>query len=993
VTTEDKQAVPEGAEGHVHGPIAAGYHGVQFYENDGALCDTVGAYVGSGLGGGERVVVIATKEHKQGIVARLSNNAIDVELASRSGRLVLLDARETLARFMDGAMPDAERFREVIGGVLGDAAATRVRAYGEMVDVLWMEGNVGAALYLEELWNRLAKEHPFSLLCSYLVTQSAGQGPHQGFEEVRRVHNHELPMEGASGPEDADARMREIGFLQKRARALEDEIRQRRQLEIALRDALLDREQLLVEVEADRVRLCESEERQFVQRARLELLQAITASFSRALKPCDIAEIIVQQGTAVLGAPSGGIWLLAEGTKTLELVRSTGFTSTDLERYSRLDVDSPMPIARCHHDRSEVWIESRSEYARDYPEAAAQSAEAAELALICLPLQVESRCFGAFSMAFARSRKFTRDERTFLVTVAHHAAQAFDRARLFEEAERVQASLRFLSEASSVLAGSLDYDETLAAVARLAVPWMADWATIDMLRPDGTFRRVAVAHADPQKVDLGWELSRRQPATARDSTGPASVVRTGKPEVFEEIPDSVLAQSISDPEVLRIIRDLGFVSSMCIPLSVGGRPVGAITFVAAESQRHFRASDLALAEELARRASMAIDNARAYREAQDANRLKDEFLATMSHELRTPLNAILGWSTMLRTKPGVDMTKALDTIERNARAQVRLIDEVLDISRIMNGKLRLDLQSIDLANVLRASVDVVAPSALAKGITLEVEAVGPCPFYGDSGRLQQVFWNLLSNAIKFTSKGGRVQARLARSGSQVELTIADNGRGIRADFLPVMFQRFRQADSSTTRTEGGLGIGLAIVGHLVQLHGGTVSARSAGEGQGATFTLLLPIRVLCTEEPRLTPVDTVLSKPLAGLRILVCEDDADSRALLQELLSSEGATVRLAAAAGEAIDHLREFRPDVFVSDIGLPVVDGYTLIRQIRQLSGEQGGWTPAIALTAYAGAEDARRAFEAGFQSHMTKPVDPSELAARVAAVARRAGAPTPS
>jgi len=272
---------------------------------------------------------------------------------------------------------------------------------------------------------------------------------------------------------------------------------------------------------------------------------------------------------------------------------------------------------------------------------------------------------------------------------------------------------------------------------------------------------------------------------------------------------------------------------------------------------------------------------------------------------------------------------------------------------------------------------------------LDVEAVDPCPFYGDAGRLQQVFWNILSNAIKFTPKGGRVAARLVRVGSQVEIMVTDNGRGIRRDFLPVMFQRFRQADSSTTRTEGGLGIGLAIVGHLVQLHGGTVTAQSAGEGQGAVFTVVLPMRVLCAEEPRSAPADAALTKPLAGLRILVCEDDADSRALLHELLSSEGATVRLAAAADEAMDHLREFRPDVFVSDIGLPVVDGYTLIRQIRQLSGEQGGWTPAIALTAYAGAEDARRAFEAGFQSHMTKPVDPSELAARVAAVARRPGA----
>jgi len=972
-------------------PVTPGYHGVQFYESDAVLCETVGSYVGAGLAAGEKVVIIATEAHSRQIAMRLASNAFDVERARGIGRLIFLDARETLAKFMDGAMPDSNRFRQVIGSFLGDGAS-RLRAYGEMVDILWGDGNVRAAARIEELWSSLAKEIPFSLLCAYVTGNFEKAEQRDAFERVCRAHNDVLAAEGPALHE-GDARMREIGFLQKRARALEDEISQRRKLEIALRDALLEREQLLVEVEADRLRLCESEERQFVQRTRLELLQTITASFVRALKPQDIAEIIVQQGTAVLGAPSGGIWLLAEGTKCLELVRSTGFTPRALERYARLDLDSDMPIARCQRSRSEVWIESRSEYATSYPEAAAQSDESSEMALVCLPLQVEGRCFGAFSMAFTRARPFVGDERPFLVTLAHHAALALDRARLFEEAERVQASLRFLSEASGVLAGSLDYDETLATVARLAVPWLADWASIDMLKPDGTFRRVAVAHVDPTKVHLAWELSRRQPANSRDSTGTANVVRTGKPEVFAEISDDLHEQAISDAEVLNIVRALGLVSSICIPLNVGGRPVGAITLVSAESQRHFGASDLALAEELARRASMAIDNARAYREAQDANRLKDDFLATMSHELRTPLNAILGWSTMLRTRPGIDVKKALETIERNARAQVRLIDEVLEISRIMTGKLRLDLQSIDLAAVFRASVDVVAPSALAKGIVLDVHATEPCPFYGDSIRLQQVFWNLLSNAIKFTPKGGHVEARLERSGSQVELTVADNGRGIRSDFLPVMFQRFRQADSSTTRTEGGLGIGLAIVGHLVELHGGTVKAHSAGEGRGATFSVVLPIRALTIEEPRSARADMIVDKPLAGLRILVCEDDADSRDLLSELLSSEGAVVRLAAAAGEAMEHLREFRPDVFVSDIGLPVVDGYSLIRQIRQLTGEQGGWTPAIALTAYAGAEDARRAFEAGFQSHMTKPVDPSELAARVASLARRSGAATPA
>jgi CheY-like chemotaxis protein/anti-sigma regulatory factor (Ser/Thr protein kinase) len=316
-----------------------------------------------------------------------------------------------------------------------------------------------------------------------------------------------------------------------------------------------------------------------------------------------------------------------------------------------------------------------------------------------------------------------------------------------------------------------------------------------------------------------------------------------------------------------------------------------------------------------------------------------------------------------------------------------LIEEVLDISRIMTGKLKLDSKSIDLAALVRASIDVVAPSALAKAIALDSRLPGePCPFYGDAGRLQQVFWNLLSNAVKFTSKGGLIEVSLTQSRSEVEFIVKDTGRGIRSDFLPVMFQRFRQADSSTTRTESGLGIGLAVVSHVVELHGGTVKAASAGEGRGATFTVTLPVRAVSMVETQPVLVSAVAGRPLAGLRVLVCEDDPDSRELLRVVLAREGATVRLAAAASEAIDHIRDFRPDVFLSDIGLPLVDGYALIRQIRTLAEDEGGRTPSIALTAYAGCDDARKACAEGYQLHMAKPVHPTELIAQVANLAGR-------
>jgi signal transduction histidine kinase len=388
---------------------------------------------------------------------------------------------------------------------------------------------------------------------------------------------------------------------------------------------------------------------------------------------------------------------------------------------------------------------------------------------------------------------------------------------------------------------------------------------------------------------------------------------------------------------------------------------------------------------------------RAEEEARALNGIKDEFLATVSHELRTPLNAILGWAVMLRSNPNVDVAKAVETIERNARAQGRLIEDVLDVSRIIAGKLRIDPKSVDLAAVLRASLDVVTPAAVAKGVSLEAAIdCDPCTAQADSDRVQQIFWNLLSNAIKFTPRDGRVSARLAVEGTEVTFTVRDTGRGIDKKFLPFLFERFRQADSTSTRAERGLGLGLAIVRHLVELHGGTVVADSPGLNQGATFHVRFPARVAPAESPprpaeaRGSAEASTAGLALGGVRVLVCDDDPDACELMSAILTARGATVERASSAEEALHLMVSFHPDVLVSDIGLPAVDGYSLIRRVRALTSREGGRTPAIALTAYTRGEDARKAFAAGFQLHVAKPVDPGEL---VAMVANLAGRPPPA
>ncbi|EYF06482.1 ATP-binding protein [Chondromyces apiculatus] len=386
-------------------------------------------------------------------------------------------------------------------------------------------------------------------------------------------------------------------------------------------------------------------------------------------------------------------------------------------------------------------------------------------------------------------------------------------------------------------------------------------------------------------------------------------------------------------------------------------------------------------------------------EVQEASRLKDEFLGVVSHELRTPLNAILGWSRILRSgsMPNTSRERALETIERNATLQAKLVEDLLDASRIVSGKLQLDMGQVDLERVIHAAVDSVTLAAEAKGVTLTAEATGPAPVRGDAARLQQVVWNLLSNAIKFTPRAGEVTLRLEEGiGETYQLVVTDTGQGITADFLPHVFERFRQADATVTRKHGGLGLGLAIVRQLVEAHGGTVRVESEGEGKGARFTVELPQAGSWLERASLTsipgspegaPEGASLRPSLTGARVLVVDDEVDAGDLVQSVLSSAGAEVRVAQSAEKALEVFSGWKPDLVVSDIGMPDVDGYALMRQVRAMPRKAGGGVPALALTAFAHEEDRLKALAAGYQMHLAKPVDPGELAAVAAGLIRTA------
>ena len=550
--------------------------------------------------------------------------------------------------------------------------------------------------------------------------------------------------------------------------------------------------------------------------------------------------------------------------------------------------------------------------------------------------------------------------------------------------------MSLLAEAGALLASTLDRERALTQLVRLAVPALGDLCAIDILAEDGTTSRVAYAHRDGTKEALVYEAP----------VGVRAAIRSGQPVLVSEAGETDLMAEAQSADQLRTLQQLKPRTWLVLPLTARDRVLGAITFAMTDSAGSYDRVDVRTAEVLARQVALTLDGTRLQRDTEAArsateaaNRAKDEFLMTLSHELRNPLNAVSGWAKLLEVgKLGEEQSRhAIEVILRNVNAQVRLVDDLLDMSSVVSGKMRLAIQPVNVADVIGEALDAVRPGAEAKGIQLQSVLDSPgAQVSGDPGRLQQVVWNLLYNAVKFTPKAGRILVKLQQVKSHVEIIVSDTGQGIRPDLLPYIFDRLRQGDSSRSRAHGGLGIGLALVRHIAELHGGSVFAESPGEEQGATFVVKLPLMVAgvrdhAVAQAKSGPPD---SPSLVGVRVLVVDDDPAAVELVQEVLTQTGGEVRGAGTAEEALRVLEQWRPDVLVSDIEMPGQDGYTLIRKIRALAPERGGMTRAVALTAFGRPEDRIRSLMAGFNIHVSKPVDPGELAAIVASLAGRTG-----
>jgi len=728
---------------------------------------------------------------------------------------------------------------------------------------------------------------------------------------------------------------------------------------------------------------------------RLVTLVGASSTLFGSPKLEDVISGILGLARALLPADAYALWRLDPAERGWHVSASDGLSERFIERIVRSFRSEPTnalpflePIVADDIEAMHLPVE-RFEAHR----------EEGLMSMLAVPLQIAGRTTGTLVFYQRASGRFNDLDVQTAQALGNLAAAAVTTAELYDEqqrsreaAERDNRRADFLAQASAALASSLDYEATLRTVARLAVPHIADWCSVHVVDERGAVKQVVVAHVDPDKVELARTLQERFAGDSKTPTSVQLAIESGKPLLVTDVDASMVERAARSPEHLDAIRSLSITSYICVPFGVHGRTLGAITFVSAESKRRYTEDDLRFAADVAYRSALAVENARVYSHANAANRAKDEFLATLSHELRTPLNAVLGWTRMLRSGsvPAAKVPRALEVIEHNANAQVRLVEDLLDLSRIITGKFRLDVQPTHLSTSVEAAVAAIQPAATAKNIVVEVVADAEAGLvYGDPQRLQQAVWNLLSNAIKFTAAGGRVKVELTGEPGHVVIIVTDSGEGIPPDVLPFVFDRFRQADSGTTRSHMGLGLGLAIVRHIVELHGGRVSVASDGVGRGATFRVALPAMPeapLPAVLPQPRTVDDGHANALAGtagrlisgLRVLVVDDDGDALHLLVELLEQHAAAVRTAQSVDEAVAEIARECPDVIITDIAMPVRDGYDLLKHVREQVPER---VPMLALSAYARTEDRARSAQSGFAAHLAKPLDVDELLVAIA------------
>lgn len=564
------------------------------------------------------------------------------------------------------------------------------------------------------------------------------------------------------------------------------------------------------------------------------------------------------------------------------------------------------------------------------------------------------------------------------VDVTEQKQAQFEREQLLAQQKRNSDRYRFLSEIGILLSSSLDYKITLNRVTHLTVPFIADLCFIDLIEKDQA-NRVSIAYSNKSRAELALALLEYPPKN--NSNHPAvKVLSEQKSLLISEFTEEMIINSAQNLEHEQIMRNIQPISMMSVPLIARQNILGVITFVTtAYSGRSLTSEDLAIAEEIGRRAAQAVDNASLYHQAKIANRAKDDFLAMLSHELRTPLNPIIGWCELLNrgNLSPEQMKQGIEIISRNAKLQTRLIDDLLDVSRILRGKLHLEKCPLDLKTIIISAIETVHLLADKSSITIETNLdTNVTQINGDPTRLHQVVWNLLSNAIKFSPSNSTINVSLSAVDGMALIEVKDQGKGIKPEFLPYVFDRFRQDESSKNREFGGLGLGLTIVRNLVEMHGGNVNANSLGIGQGATFTVTFPLIHQKKQLPQIKEQSTSSLASLEGIKILIIDDEPDSRDLLVYIFQSQKAHPKAVESGFEALKIVEAFQPDILISDINMPQMSGYELLEKIQSLFPIFKNKLLAIAVSAYASESNIEKSLKVGFIHHLVKPININDI-----------------
>jgi signal transduction histidine kinase/CheY-like chemotaxis protein len=720
----------------------------------------------------------------------------------------------------------------------------------------------------------------------------------------------------------------------------------------------------------------------------LERMHAFSSMLARAVMPLQVVDAIVEAGVVAAAASTCTLFLVSKDGKTVCPARVAGESASTSDAKSELPIDQPLrtPLLDAVRDGAPVWVESQHQLEDRYPNARREASAASESALACVPMLDEGRVIGVLQFRWDGARRFFEDERSFLRVLARSAGQAVVRTRLYavekrakEAAEASQRRSDLLAQASTLLGSSLEYSVTLAALVKAVVPGFADWCIVEI--QDEVRRGAAplVSHVEPTKEPLIGALARLHHELYRgDVTDQlTTVARTGVSQLHADISVDMIRARLPNPEqLIPLYESLGLTASILVPICARGRVLGAMALNLATAERRYDNEDLKAAEELGRRIGIAIDNARLFRDAREIDRKKDEFLAMLSHELRNPLAPILAALDVMNARDPSAFANERAIVSRHVRHLVRLVDDLLDVSRVTRGIIQLDKGRFAIADVVAEAVEMASPLVRERGHRLTVSAAPGLDVIADRVRLSQAVGNLLLNAAKYTEPGGEIGVTAYAEGIDAVVRVRDTGCGIAAETLPRVFDLFVQGERTLDRAKGGLGIGLTVVKGIVELHGGSVSAHSEGVGRGTEIVVRIPLAppltVAAAPAPPPSPAPTLAAE--APLAVLVVDDNEDAAVMVEATLEILGCTAKIAHDGASALAALAGFTPDLVLLDIGLPDIDGFEVARRLRR----DGSAASAriVAVTGYGQESDRRRSKDAGCDEHLVKPIGLDEL-----------------